>query len=139
MMEAHAPTARADVDIAADIGDIMQRYPPLVRDRRHLRVDVRDGVASVAGHVRSFNTRDYFLDAIGKVDGIASVNASYLHVDEAIRLAAGAVIPVGVIANVEYGTVVLSGRQPDGLEIDALVARVGSVAGVRRVVVAFRA
>ena len=138
MMEAHSPTARADVDIAADIDEIILRYPPLVHDRSHLRVSVSDGVATVAGHVRSLNTRDYFLQALAGVDGLKSVDTDYLHIDELVRLALGRVLPLGVIANVEYGTVVLSGRLPDGLSEDDVVARAGGVPGVRRVVVAFR-
>jgi osmotically-inducible protein OsmY len=139
MVEAHSSTARADVDIAADIEAIIQRYPPLVHDRPHLRVSVSDGVATVAGHLRSLNTRDFFLQALATVDGLKRVDSDFLHVDELVRLALGQVLPVGVIANTEYGTVVLSGRLPEAMSEDAVVARAGSVPGVRRVVVAFRA
>ena len=138
MMEAHSPTARADVDIAADIDEIILHYAPLVHDRTHLRVTVSDGVATVAGYVRSLNTSDYFLQALGGVDGLQGVSTDNLHIDELLRLALGRVLPVGVIANVEYGTVVLSGRLPDGLSEADVVARAGSVPGVRRAVVAFR-
>ena len=138
MIEAHSPTARADADIAADIDEIIVRYAPLVHDRTHLRVTVSDGQATVAGHVRSLNTRDYFLQALAGIDGLKHVNADYLHVDETLRLALGQALPLGIIANVEYGTVVLSGSQPDGMTEEEVVARAGGVPGVRRVVVAFR-
>lgn len=137
-MEVHSPTVRADVDIAADIDAIIVRYPPLAHDRGHLQVSVNNGVAAVAGHVRSFNTRDYFLQALAGVDGLKSVNADYLHADEAVRLALGQVIPAGVITTVEYGTVVFSGRLPEGISADEVVSRAGGVPGVRRVVAVFR-
>lgn len=138
MMEAQSPAARADVEIEADIDNIIVRYPPLNHDRNHLHVDVQNGVANIRGHVRSVNTRDFFLQALGTVDGLKGVNADYLHVDETIRLALGRVLPVGVLANVEYGTVVLSGEQPADTSVDEIVGKAGSVPGVRRVVIAFR-
>lgn len=137
-MEDHSPAVRTDADITADIDAIIQRYPPLVHDRGHLSVTAQNGAVSVRGHVRSLNTRDYLVEALRTVDGVSSVNADYLHVDETIRLSIGQVVPVGVIANVEYGTVVLSGQLSADMTIDDLAGRVGSVAGVRRVVIALR-
>lgn len=139
MSEAQSPAVPTDAEIAAAIVDnIILRYPPLTHDRNHLRIDVHDGVATIGGHVRSVNTYDYFLQALKSVGGLKDVNTTYLHVDEAIRLGLGRVMPVGVIANVEYGTVVLSGEPPAGSTVDEIVAKAGSVPGVRRVVIAFR-
>lgn len=138
MVETYSPTVRGDAEIAADIDAIIQQYPPLVHDRNHLRVSVLGGVATVSGHLRSLNTRDYFLQALAAVDDLQVVNTDYLHVDEIIRLSMGRVLPLGVIANVEYGTVVLSGQLPPDQSVDDIVTKIGGVPGVRRVVVAFR-
>jgi osmotically-inducible protein OsmY len=137
-MEAHSPVVRTDADITADIETIIQAYPPLVHDRGHLQVAVQNNTVTLGGHVRSLNTHEYLLEAVRKVEGVSSLDATYLHVDETMRLSIGQVIPVGVIANVEYGTVILSGRLTTDLSIDELAARVGSVPGVRRVVIALR-
>ena len=138
MIEAQTPVTRADADIAAEIEDVIVRYPPLAHDRNHLHVDVRNGMATISGHLRTYNTRDFLLQALESIDGLRGADTSYLHIDDGIRIAVGRVIPVGVFANAEYGTVVLSGELPDGTTVDELVSRVGAVPGVRRVIIALR-
>ena len=73
-----------------------------------------------------------------KFEGVTGVDLSRLFDDDFIRLEAGKAIPVGVIANIEYGTVVLTGRLPQNMSADEVVSKVGTVPGVRRVVTAFR-
>lgn len=138
MTEVHAPVVRPDTDIRADIESLIVHYPPLNNDRFHIQVRVEGGVALLSGHVRSFNTYSYFMQALEQVPDLRGVNADYLHVDENIRLEVGSVLPAGLIANVSYGTVVLSGKSPDDMTIDEVVARIGAIPGVVRVVVALR-
>lgn len=126
-------TTRADVDIEADIDDILHHYPPLVNDRHYLSIDVDGGSITVKGHTRTDITRKYLVDALGKVDGAAGVNADGLFSDAEIRLDVGRLIPVGVYANVEYGVVVLTGSLPENVSEADLVAAVSGVPGVRAV------
>ncbi|MFO7323746.1 MAG: BON domain-containing protein [Chloroflexota bacterium] len=138
VQEVQELTARPDTDIEADIQNLIIHYPPLNNDRHQITVTVRDGVAILSGHIRSLNTYDYFMRRLPSVPGLRDVNAEKLYVDENLRLAAGQVLPAGLIANVEYGTVILTGRQPEGITVDEVVARLATIPGVVRVVTALR-
>jgi len=130
---------RPDIDIIQDIEDIFAHYPPAMRDRHHIQVASQAGNVSLRGHVTSPNTRAVLLEKIPQVAGIQSVNADELYDDESIRLDVGQVIEPGIMfARVEYGTVVLSGRVPEGLPVERLVNEVAQAPGVRRVVTAFK-
>ena len=48
------------------------------------------------------------------------------------------IIPVGLSVNVEYGTVILSGKLPEGKTEEATVNSLRAIPGVRRVVTSFR-
>ena len=64
---AHIQASRPDMDIEADVEDIIVHYPPLMNDRHHLNVHVEDGAVTVTGHTRSAITREYLVDAVNKI------------------------------------------------------------------------
>src|SRR5690349_16329747 len=138
MTEAPAPVTRSDLDIRDDIEDVILHYPPSNNDRHHIDVRVEGGIATISGNVKTPITRDYMLNAISLVRGLAGLQANRLYDDETLRLELGQVSPLGVYVNVEYGTVVLSGKLPDGASDTELVHRIAAVRGVNRVVTAFR-
>ncbi|CAG1771662.1 hypothetical protein BAC2_01874 [uncultured bacterium] len=126
---------RPDMDIDADVIDIILRYPPLVSDRHHIQVKVNDGVVSFIGHTSNPINRGYLVDRVMALPGVVDVNAEALYDDVNISLATGQVLPTGVIANTYYGTVVLSGKAP--ADVDTVAMRVAQVPGVVRVVTTF--
>jgi|FLYN01.1.fsa_nt_gi osmotically-inducible protein OsmY len=132
-------TLRPDIDIIEDIEDLIAHYPPTMRDRHHIHIGAQAGAVTVSGYVKSPNTRSFLLENIPLVIGVRSVHADELYDDESIRLDVGKLIEPGVMfANVEYGTVVLSGRLPPGKTAEEYVRQVAQVPGVRRVVTAFK-
>ena len=138
MSDVQALAIRPDEDILNDVQTMIYHYPPLNQDRHHVQAAVVNGRASLSGYVKTWNTRRYLEGAMPQIRGVTDVDLSRLFDDDSIRLEVGKVIPVGVLANVEYGTVVLTGHAPEGMTADELAAKVGAVQGVRRVVTAFR-
>ena len=134
MAETQTTPIRTDIDILDDIQRWVNTYPPLVNDRRHVEINVQEGVAHLSGHVKTPITKRYVRENLRQVEGVVSVNDSELHDDETIRLALGNVLPEGVIANVQWGTVILSGTPLSDADLQALVAKIDTVAGVIRVV-----
>src|SRR5215211_7728515 len=128
---------RPSVDIEEDVRDIISHYPPLQADRHQLHLDVRDGIVTVSGHVRSLISRRYLADRIAKVRGVYAVNIDRLYSEETIRLEAGQRIPSGVIANATYGTVILTGALPDGETPETIASSVAQIRGVERAVTKF--
>lgn len=126
---------RPDMDIDADVLDIILRYPPLVSDRHHIQVKVNDGVVALIGHTSTPINRGYLVDRVAALPGVVDVNAEALYDDANISLATGQVLPPGVIANTYYGTVVLSGKAP--ADVDTVAMRVAQIPGVVRVVTTF--
>ena len=137
MAETPVATAIPDVDIEEDIQNRFKFYKPLFHDRHHFQISVSEGEAMVEGYVKGRITQRYLLDNLPLVEGVKSVNAKKFYNDEAIRLAAGAVVPVGIFVRVEYGLVVLSGRLPEGTDASKLVKQVGEIPGVYKVVTDF--
>lgn len=128
---------RPDMDIEEDIHTMIAHYPPLQADRHKFDIDVVDGVVIPHGHVKSVISRRYLLDQIVKVRGVRGVNGERLYDEEDIRLEAGQRIPTGVIANVFYGSVVLTGVLPEGVTEEEVARAVAQVPGVERVVTKF--
>ncbi len=127
-------THRPDMDIQADVERLMLYYPPLMKDRRSIQVQVSAGAVKVTGNVQTPNTRRYFLDAIPGVAGVTAVDGSELYDDESIRLEAGRLLPNGVnVGRCQYGSVVLVGPLPPDTSADELVAQIQQVPGVRQV------
>src|SRR4051812_34324792 len=125
--------ARPNMDIEAEIGDIVAHYPPLQADRRQLHIEVRDGTVTLSGHVKTPINRRYLVDRVAHVRGVHSVNSDHLYSEEAIRIEAGQRIPMGVIANATYGTVILTGTLPDGKSAADVVQDVALIDGVQQV------
>ncbi|MCL4248442.1 MAG: BON domain-containing protein [Anaerolineae bacterium] len=134
MATTDAPVTRPDIDILDAIQLWMTGYPPLVNDRKHIQVRVEDGVVLLSGNVKTPITRSYLLSHIKQIAGVQGVDDSALHDDETIRLSVGPVLTNGTIGQVEWGTVILAGKLPEGPALDALVERIGKIAGVKRVV-----
>jgi len=128
---------RPDMDIEEDIHTMIAHYPPLQADRHRFDIDVVDGVVIPHGHVKTVISRRYLIDQIAKVRGVLSVNSDRLYDEEDIRLEAGQRIPTGVIINVSYGAVILTGALPEGATEEEVARAVAQVPGVERVVTKF--
>lgn len=134
----NAYSTKPDTDLREAVEHAVVHYPPLVTDRHHFHIDIHDGEVTLSGHVLAPATRDYLVQTLSHIDGVSGIHAEQLYSDEKIRLAIGAEIPMGVIANVEYGVVILSGALPHGTTVEALTQKIGQIPGVARVVAAFR-
>lgn len=128
-----AAVPRPDVDIAADIDNLLTVYPPMVKDRDYVHYTVDEGAVTLAGHVRTGITRRYITETVQGLPGVKSLDDSQLYDDGALRLEAGQVIPVGVMVSVEYGVVILSGHLPAGANERELVSRIEALPGIRAV------
>lgn len=128
---ASAAITRPDMDIYADVEDVITYYPPLVNDRHHVKVQVEAGVVTVSGHVKTTISINYLRDNLTHIEGVKSVDMSQLFSDERLRIDIGQFIPMGVWANIEYGHVILSGHLPDGVSVSSVSAQISSLPGVR--------
>ncbi len=137
MSDSTIAPVRPDVDILADIEEIIVHYPPLQQDRHHFKVRVQSGSVVISGHVRTPITRGYLLDHVSTVADVNEMDATSLHTEEEIRLAAGGLVPNGVLVNVRYGAVILNGSLPEGASAEAVVHEVAQIPGVERVVISF--
>jgi osmotically-inducible protein OsmY len=137
MANGNSVETRPDIDIHNDILDLIVHYPPLNADRHHIHVEVTNGAAVIHGHTRSPITHRYLLDALGTINGVQSVNAEHFYDEETIRLDAGRVVPPGVLVNTRYGTLILSGRLPEGTTVEQVITAVSRVPGVERVITEF--
>lgn len=124
---------RPDMDIQNDILAIIVQYPPTSADRHQIEVSVTDGQVMLKGHVKTPINRRYLINQIPAVSGVQSVDCSQLYDSETIRLEVGRRLPQGVIANVRFGTVVLTGELPENVNVEALAQSVANVPGVARV------
>jgi osmotically-inducible protein OsmY len=126
-------TERTDLDIENDIERIITHYPPLTQDRHNIDVTVQNGVVTLTGHTRTGITSRYLIDAVHKVPGVVRVEADKLYSDGIVRLEIARLLPFGVIANVMYGVVILTGQKPEGVNEADLISSIASVPGVRAV------
>lgn len=129
-------TTRPDIDIEADIIDIILRYPPLAADRHHINITVQNGVVHVSGNTISGINRGYLLQQLATVPNVVGVDDTLFYDDNTITREAGQLIPTGVMVNTTYGVVVLSGKQPD--DVDTVAMKVAQIPGVVRVVTIFQ-
>jgi osmotically-inducible protein OsmY len=130
--------ARADVDIQADIERVVVRYPPLNNDRHHIHLAVEGGMVTLRGHVKTPISRRHLQHNMAQIRGNNGVDATAFIDDENLRIEVGRGLPPGVLANCEYGIVILSGTLPAGTTADDLVSQVAKMPGVRKVVTALR-
>ena len=138
MSDPQVTTARPDEDILVDVENLTVHYPPLVNDRRQFHVSVAGGAATVTGYVKTPVTRRYLIDGVTVTPGVTQVDTQHLYDDETLRIEAGKVVPAGVLVNVEYGTVILSGHIPDDKTEADVVDALRSIPGIRRVVTGFK-
>lgn len=134
----HMASVRTDEDILAEIDHLIAHYPPLVHDRRTIRVEVNAGCVTVRGNLMSPNTAEYLLNRIGQMDGVQMVEAAELFDDQSLRLEIAHLLPAGVmIASIRQGFVVLTGTLPPHTDLNALIHTVAAVPGVRQVINGF--
>lgn len=126
--------ARSDAAIEDDIHDIIVNYPPLSHGRHHIDVVVEDGHVTITGHVKTDPTELFLKKTVQQVPGVKSLNADELYSDSGVRLDVAKKIPYGVYVQVEYGSIVLTGKLPEGMKEDDLVKKVRDVPGVHRVI-----
>lgn len=136
MAESLTTSTRPDVDIRADIYEIIVHYPPLAVERQYIDVQVEAGRVILSGNVSNPINRRYLVDRAAMVPGVTAVDAERLADDISINTAAGRLLPRGVVAHSHHGTVVLSGSLPEDVDLDAVANRVASLPGVRRVIAA---
>ncbi len=137
-MKTPTTAPRADVDIERDIDHLIAHYPPLTKDRHSIKTQVENGVITVSGHVQTPITRSYLLKNLPLIPGVSAVKSDNLFTDETIRLEAGRLIPVGVVlARVQYGSVVLTGKLPEQTGADTLVSQIRAIPGVKQVITTF--
>lgn len=128
-------TTRPDIDIEGDVIEVIVRYPPLAADRHYIRTRVENGVVYLSGNTTTSINQRYLTDRARAIPGVVDVDDSALFDDPRLVLEIGSLIPEGVIANAYYGSIVLSGREPE--DVDAVALSIAQVPGVVRVVTMF--
>lgn len=128
--------ARPDMDIREDITSLIVRYPPLSSERHLIEFSVEQGVVRFRGHIGNAINRGYLLEHTARVPGVRRIDAGLLFDQEAMRLDIGRVLPEGVMVNVRYSAVVLSGRPVSGEDIGLIAQQVANMPGVQKVIVA---
>lgn len=139
MLEAPAQTItqRPDIDIAEDIASLIRSYDPLFQSRHWFTYQVRDGVVTLRGNVKSAIAERVLLDNVPDIPGVREVHAEELYNDEELRLRIGREVPPGVLVTVDFGRVVLSGTLPPRRKPEPLIKKVEKLPGVRKVVNSF--
>jgi osmotically-inducible protein OsmY len=128
---------RTDEDILQDLHQMIRSYKPLIASRPYFRYSVHNNVVKVEGNIKSGFARQIFSESIPDLPGVMAVDDSELYDDEALRLALGKLLPVGVRVRIDHGHVILTGRLAPDIDADALKAMVGEVPGVREVLTDF--
>jgi osmotically-inducible protein OsmY len=131
----HTVKTRPDEDILEEIREFVRGYDPLKRDRAHFECSSVNGHVVLQGHTRTTKSRRVLVDNVPDLAGVISVDASQLYDDESLRFDIGKVLPRGTFVRVNYGTVVITGTLPKGVEAQAVVEAVKAVPGVRPQVV----
>lgn len=122
---------RPDEDILEDIREFIRGYDPLKRDRDHLQYTSDKGHVVLIGHTRTTKSRRVLVDNVPDIPGVVSVDSAHLYDDESLRFEVGKVLPRGTFVRVNYGTVVITGTLPKGVEEKAVIEAVKAVPGVR--------
>lgn len=139
MTDLQTISTRPDMDIHEDVIRIILTYPPLANDRHHIDVAVENGIVTLRGNTMTPINRVYLEEHVAGLPGVHGVHAQHLADDETLRLDIGRLLPAGVIANVRYGAVVLSGTLPADTTVNELGERVVVMPGVNKVVTNFDA
>lgn len=125
--------SRPDVDIEEDVAQLIRSYPPLQMSRAYFTYRSVDGVLQLHGNVRTPQARRVLVENAARIPGVMQVDNNDLHDDEALRMAIGQLLPVGVYATVHGGVVSLTGQHLDHEAAQLLISAVQAVPGVRRV------
>ncbi len=135
MAQAIPPTQvrRPAEDIAEDIAALIRRFPPLSQSRHWFTCEVADGAVTLRGNIKSAIARRVLLDNVPDIPGVVAVHADDLHSDEDLRRQIGRLVPPGVLVQVDFGRVILSGSLPPRRKPESLIRRIEKVQGVRRV------
>jgi len=128
---------RPDVDIEEEIELLSRSFAPLKASRGYFKAQSVNGHIKVHGNVRTPQARRVLLDNIPHIRGVVDCDGDELYDDQMIFFAVGQLLPPGVLANVHYGAVALTGSLPDGVNSDTIVNAVKAVPGVRRVGIDF--
>jgi hypothetical protein len=138
MAETNVLTDRPDIDIEADIRDLIIHYPPAAHDRNRFDVSVNAGNVTLKGYVQSPVTHHYLLENVPSVAGVTAVSADEFCDDETIRIEVGQLVPPGVQVNIDYGRVILTGKLPPGMKEIDVVRQLASVHGIWKIITAFK-
>jgi osmotically-inducible protein OsmY len=124
---------RPDVDIEADIEQLVRSFAPLKASRSFLTFRVEAGHVIIEGNVRNPQARRVLVENVPRIEGVSSIDHSRLYDDEMVRFAVGQILPPGIFAAVQYGNVALTGRLSLTASADAIIQAVKAIPGVRRV------
>lgn len=125
-------------DIEADIRRFIREFDPLKQGVHHIAYEVdNDGVVTLRGNVRAAVARRVLVDNVPDFAGVTQMNADELYDDDTLRFAVGKLLPAGIYSRVNYGHVTLAGVPAEGLDTEALVAKVEAIDGVVRVITQF--
>jgi hypothetical protein len=125
---------RLDADIEDDILVSLRRFGPLIAARRFFKIQSIRGQVTVTGNSGSPQAKHVLRDYIEKIRGVLNIDMSDLHDDETIRLNIGAVVPEGILVNVQFGSVVLISKSQKAAP--EILDKVRSIAGIRHVMMA---
>jgi osmotically-inducible protein OsmY len=124
---------RPDVDIEEEIELLIRSFAPLKASRPYFTIRSIEGNVKVEGNVRNPQARRVLLDNIPHIRGVVGCDSSQLFDDEMVRVAVGQLLPPGVVSNVHYGAVALTGKLPEGASADTIAEAIRAIPGVRRV------
>jgi hypothetical protein len=126
---------RPDMDIEDDISASLRDFSPLKAARFFFQIRSTKGNIKVRGNTGSPQAKQVLLEYIRKTRGVLNVDMSDLHDDESIQLNLGSMLPEGILVKVQFGSVVLISKLPEGNQ--EILQRVRTFAGVRRVVMSY--
>jgi hypothetical protein len=132
-VQAQTRTHRPAEDIAEDLASLIRSYPPLFHSRHWFTYEIAEGVVTLRGHIKSPIGYRVLMDNVPDIPGVEAVEADELYSDEDLRLEVARTIPPGVLARIDFGTVVLSGTLPPRRKPEALINKIATIKGVRKV------
>lgn len=109
-------------------------------DKRHIKLDVEDGVISLSGNVRINQTHEYVGELVASAHGVVDLR-NELHVDFEIEAAVGLALNAAGVQNASkvyvrsnFGEVQVDGFATSGRAAEDIVRTVARVPGVRNVI-----
>jgi osmotically-inducible protein OsmY len=142
-----APAAEPidDIDLAAEIHHRLMTYTPLREVATLINVTVEHGHARLTGHVRGTLHKHAAVSFAQSVPGVIGVDDHELYADNELEIAAatrlaqvGATHAALIRVRAMAGTLVLTAHDVDPATLDAALALVRGVPGVRGVTLGLR-